>query len=211
MHYFQDTNPEASTNAQVIFRLDHFLKLKTGSYSSNNEAAHLLGVHDWPEVVLHQRLQHPKYSLTPRRCWGWGTVTSVTASWYAGFGREAGWRDPRSTPLPPQMHQHNSKLDLWPNVGLKVTLDWTSKHGPACWSDVLCDTGKGRWSGGTGTNSWSSNAPIWFCQANSHVTKHHLHRLQREHEGSLRCSSESTGDNVDGHEPRDVSGHTPCE
>lgn len=70
MHYFQDTNPEASTNAQVIFRLDHFLKLKTGSYLSNNEAAHLLGIQDWPEVVLHQRLQRPKYLLTPWRCWG---------------------------------------------------------------------------------------------------------------------------------------------
>lgn len=47
MHYFRDTNPEASTNAQVIFRLDHFQpKLKTGSYLSNNEAAHLLGIHD---------------------------------------------------------------------------------------------------------------------------------------------------------------------
>lgn len=99
-----------------------------------------------------------------------------------------------SSPLPLQTHRHNSKLDLWPNVGLKVTLDLTSKHGPACWSDVLCSTGKGQRSRGTGPNSRSSGAPTGFCQANSHVTKHHLHGLQREHGGSLRRSSESTGD-----------------
>lgn len=194
MHYFQDTNPEVSTNAQVIFRLDHFLKLKTGSYLSNNKAVLFLGIHDWSQVVLDQSLQYPKYLLTPRRCWCWGMITPVTASWYTGFGHEAGWRD-FHTPLHCLCRCAGTTVN-WisgPNMGLKVTLDLTSKHGPACWSDVMCGTDKGWWSRGTGTNSRSNGAPIWICQENSHVTKHHLHHLQREHKGSLKCSSESTG------------------
>lgn len=38
----KDTNPEPSTNARVIFRLDHSFRLEMGSYLSSNEAAHLL-------------------------------------------------------------------------------------------------------------------------------------------------------------------------
>lgn len=106
----QDTNPEASTNAQVTFRLNPFLKLKTGSYLSNNEVACLLGIHDWPEVVLHRSPQHPKYLSTHQRCWGSSMVTPASSSWYTGLGCGAGWRDLHSPPLPSQTHRHSSKL-----------------------------------------------------------------------------------------------------
>lgn len=156
MHYFQDSNPQAST---ADFQAWSFFKVKTGSYLGNNEAAHLLGVHDWPELGLHPSLQHPKYWLTPWRCCGSGTVAPVPASGHRGSGREAGWRT--HAPLHcSAMHQHDSKPDLWPNVGLKATPDLASKHGPA--TDLLSRVAQGRGGWAEGQEPTAGAAVRWF-------------------------------------------------
>lgn len=160
MHYLQDSNPQAST---ADFQAWSLLKVKTGSYLGNNEAAHLLGVHDWPELGLHPSLQHPRYGLTPWRCCGSGTVAPVPAS-AALAVKLAGGPTLRSTPLlrnaPTRLQtgpltQCGSKSNTW--LGFKA---WTSH-----WSAVPCGTGTGWPSGGTGSDSWSSGALVWCCQA----------------------------------------------
>lgn len=67
----QDMNPETPTQAQMIFRSDQVLKLRTGSCSSRNAWAFVAG----------QKWVYTKVFNTPRTCWpqgcrGWGAPST---------------------------------------------------------------------------------------------------------------------------------------